>query len=278
MHNAAFRWLERIGGDWTDQMVVINREDAKAAGRLGLVPGDRLWRMPGIGLDLDHYKPETVGESQVTAVRQELGLEPHNPLLLMIAEFIPRKRQRDVLRAFHRLSRPQVHVAFAGDGPLRPKMERLARNLGLENRAHFLGFRRDIPRLLRTASASILASEHEGLPRSVMESMALRTPVVATRIRGTAELLEGGCGVLYELGDVDGLAAALAHVLDNPLDAAHMAELAAQRIQSHGIENVIGQHVRLYDRALSELAADDDCLARHHPSPHHAESIGHAAG
>jgi glycosyltransferase involved in cell wall biosynthesis len=126
----------------------------------------------------------------------------------------------------------------------------MARKLGLAERVHFVGFRRDVPALVRASIATVLPSEREGLPRSVMESMCLGVPVIGTRIRGLGDLLSDGCGVLYEVGDVEQLAERLQWVIDHPAEAKGLAARARQRIAEYDVARVIEMHERLYARAL----------------------------
>lgn len=253
LRGAVFRALETLAARWTDYLVVMNREDAEAA--RGLLPPERVWYMPGIGVDRHRYAPEAVPEAEVARVRRELGLRVGERLFLMIAEFIPRKRHRDALAAFARLGRVDARLAFAGTGPLEEAMKRRAGELGLTGRVHFLGLRRDIPALVRASVAVLLPSEQEGLPRSAMESLSLGVPVVGSRIRGTADLLESGGGVLVSVGDVAALAGALARVLDYPEQARKMGRRGRERMADYCLERVIGLHERLYEEALRGLEA-----------------------
>ncbi len=256
LKNAAFINLEKYAGNWTDYLVTINHEDRAAALQYGLVAPGRSRYMPGIGVDLKYYNRYQVSESAVAQVRQELSLGEDAHLLLSVAEFTPRKRHVDAISAFAKLARTDVHLAFAGTGPLMEKMKQLAAELGVANRIHFLGNRRDIPVLMRAASANILVSAQEGLPRSVLESLALETPTIGTKIRGTQDLLEGGCGLLIDLGDVDGLVAAMKWMIDRPEAAAKMARLGYERITTYDLESIIKLHEQLYAEALGKLKVE----------------------
>jgi glycosyltransferase involved in cell wall biosynthesis len=244
--NAIFLGLEKIAGPWTDYLVVVNREDESAAKRYGLISADRVRYIPGTGLNLDDFNPNAISEAEIVRVRQELGLAPENSLFLSVAEFIPRKRPGDILKAFAQLGRPQLHLAFAGNGLIFEEMQQLAAKLGIQNQVHFLGFRRDIPVLMRASAATVLASEHEGLPNSVMESLCLEVPAIGTDIRGTRDLLEGGCGLLVKLGDIDGLAQAMAWVLDHPVAAREMAQRGRKSILAYELQNILKQYEALY--------------------------------
>ncbi len=101
----------------------MNEEDFAAATRYRIVPRERLCFMPGIGIDIEAQ--QIPAACSVAAVRQELGVGENDTLFLCIAEFIPRKRHADLLRAFARLGINGAHLALAGSGPLQGKMEQL---------------------------------------------------------------------------------------------------------------------------------------------------------
>lgn len=250
LKNAVFLALEKLAGSWTDYLVAINHDDEEAAKHHKIISPEHLCYMPGIGVDLKYYSLDTTTKAEVKQVRQELGLTPTTPLFLSVGELSKRKHPQDVLRAFALLGRPFVSLAFAGNGPLMAQMQQLASQLGVQNQVHFLGLRRDIPSLMRTAVATVLASEQEGLPRCVMESMSMQTPVIGTSIRGTQDLLTGGCGLLVNLGDIEALAASMAWILDNPQAARVMAQRGYERIADYELSQILQQHEALYAEAL----------------------------
>jgi glycosyltransferase involved in cell wall biosynthesis len=244
--NTVFLALEKLAGSWCDRLVVINRDDQKAALENHLVQPHQLCYMPGIGLDLSHYGGQSLGMSARDQVRQELGLQPEDVLFLAIAELIPRKRHADILQAIAQLQKPQIHLAVAGDGPLAESLRDLSQTLGLAHQVHFLGFRSDIPQLMSAARASILVSEQEGLPRSVMESLAMGLPVIGSRIRGTEDLLANGGGCLVEVGNVDDIAQAMKWMLDHPDEVVQMGQQGRQQSSVYDISNILAHHDALY--------------------------------
>jgi glycosyltransferase involved in cell wall biosynthesis len=252
LKGAALRGLEKLAGRWTDYLVVINREDERAARHYRLVPPERVRYMPGIGVDTQRYGPEAVAEADVARVRRELGLSPGEALFLVVAELNPNKRHADVLRAFARLGRPGVFLALAGPGPEEAPLRRLAHDLGVGDRVRFLGFRHDVPALVRASLALVLGSEREGLPRSILESLALAVPVIGSRIRGVTDLLDGGCGLLVPLGDVAGFARAMAWMLDHPEEAREMGRRGRERVAAYDLRHILKLHEALYDEALGQ--------------------------
>ena len=251
LKNTVFAAVERLAGKWTDRLVVINHADELEAVRRRIVDPARLTYMPGIGLDLSYYDPAAIPPAQVAGVRAELGLRPGQPLFLMVAHFDPGKRHRDLLAAFAALDAPDAHLALAGTGPLLEPLKAWCRERGLEHRVHFLGYRRDAPALMLAALATVLPSEREGLPRSVMESMALGVPVIGTDIRGSGDLLDLGGGIKLPVGDVDGLRAALQRLLQDPEAARRLGAQARPRMQVYHIDNLVRMHEELYAEVLA---------------------------
>ncbi|MEZ2238847.1 glycosyltransferase [Microcoleus sp.] len=249
LKNSVFLTLEKLAGPWTNYLVTINSEDESAAKRYQILPPERIRYMPGIGVDLERYSPDAVSEADVQQVRQEMGLNEKNQLFLSAIEFIPRKHPQDVLNAFAKLARPDVHLAFAGEGPMLEQMQQLASDLGVKNLVHFLGHRRDIPTLVRASVATLLASEQEGLPRSVMESLSLEVPVIGTNIRGTRDLLEKDCGLLVDVGDTKGIANAMAWVLDHPQEAQVMGQKGRTWMANYELRQIVKLHEELYAEA-----------------------------
>lgn len=253
LNNAVFIALERLAGLWTDELIVINHEDEDAARRLGTISEERIHYMPGIGVDLDIYNPLSVSSDDISEIRKKLGLQSNNQLFGMIAEFIPRKRHQDVLQALKVLNRSNVHLAFAGTGPLMDAIRQLACDLGVQDRVHFLGQQEDIRTLVRASSAILLLSSQEGLPRSVMEALCLETPVIGSNIRGTRDLIGSGGGLIVNVSDVEGIARAMAWILDNPDRARALGQQARSQMQAYDLRRIITLHEDLYTQALARV-------------------------
>jgi glycosyltransferase involved in cell wall biosynthesis len=251
--NAIFLSLEKLAGGWTDYLVTINREDETAAKKYKFLPPTRIYYTRGIGVDTDYYASGKVDPANVAQMRQQLNLSDSDTLLLSIAEFTPRKRHQDLLNALAKVANPQVHLALAGEGPIRPEMEELAQQLGIAKQVHFLGYRDDIPTLIQAANAVLLVSQQEGLPRSIMEAMCLNTPVIGSNIRGTQDLLDNDCGLLVELGNINDLAQAMSQVVEDPESLAVMAKKAQTKIASYDLQKVIQKYSDIYQLALNDV-------------------------
>jgi glycosyltransferase involved in cell wall biosynthesis len=252
LRNQIFLILEKWAGRWCDRLITINKEDHQAALKHRLVPPQQLCYTPGIGVDLSYYSALSLTEETRLQVRTQLGLKPEDVLFLTIAELIPRKRPKDLLLALAKLQRPRVHLALAGDGPLAAELKTLATQLGIAQQVHFLGFCSDIPRFIYTATATLLVSEQEGLPRSVLEAMAMGVPAIGTRIRGTEDLLKDGAGKLVTVGNSTEIATEIAWILDNP-EAARMLGLQGRKqVQQYDLYQILRIHDDIYTDVLKE--------------------------
>jgi colanic acid/amylovoran biosynthesis glycosyltransferase len=157
----------------------------------------------------------------------QLGAEPE---ILYIGRLVPEKGQTVLLEAVAALAGRgrTVRVTLAGEGTLRPQLERLAERLEIAPRVEFLGAvgQDRLRELYERASVFCLPSFGEGVPIVLMEAMAMEVPALSTRIAGIPELIESGRdGILVPPGRADELAAALESLLADP---ALRRELGAQ--------------------------------------------------
>lgn len=258
LKNAAFRAAERCAGLATDYLVTINAEDAEQAKRFSIVPSSRIWQMPGIGIDLSVYARDRYGNAEEAQLRAELGIGEAQ-YWLMVAEFSKGKRHADLLKAFAaaRAKCGDTFLILAGDGPRLAASVRLAKELGVSEFVRFVGHRRDVPLLLRGARLLVLPSEREGLPRCILEALAMEVPVVATDVRGCRDLLTGGVGVLCRVGDKSALTDALVRAATEASVRSEMARRGRERVQAYALETVLRLHDELYATAIGNVAGPE---------------------
>lgn len=180
--------------------------------------------------------------------RSDLGIPEESLVVVHVARFASQKGQGTTLRAARRLRERlgDVHVLFVGEGREEAEVKREASELGAEW-AHFLGFRDDVPGLVRLADLSVLPSLGEGLPMSLIESVAVGTPIVGTDVGDVRWLIETtGAGICVPPGDQEAFADACEKVLGDPQLRARMAESA----RSAAAEFDAGKMVRRYEEVL----------------------------
>ena len=177
--------------------------------------------------------------------------------LLAVARCVPQKRLDRFIALVARLQASlglPVRGLIAGDGPLRPRLEQQAAELGLlTSGIEFLGTVPDTAEFYRRADVLVLTSLHEGTPNAVMEAMASGLPVVATRVGGVPDLVaDGETGLLADADDLNGLVDAAAALLRDPAARAEMGLRARQRIvERHSLSALPSHLERLYQAVLS---------------------------
>ena len=153
-----------------------------------------------------------------------------------------------LLDAFARVLKdhPDAELTLVGDGPERPRIEARARALGCDHAVRFAGYlsQDEVTAELARADLFALPSFAEGVPVVLMEAMASRLPVVATRLAGIPELVEDGVsGRVVPPGDSAALAAALAELLSDPDLRARMGTAGRAKVEAE--YDMAGEAARL---------------------------------
>ena len=149
---------------------------------------------------------ETRSEVAVGDGRQELGLREEDYVWLSLGRLHEVKAQDIAIRALAEV--PDAVLLLAGEGALRGQYEELAKELGVMERVHFLGWRQDVEHLFSLCDICVFPSRFEPLGNVVLEAWAHRKPIVAARSGGPAWLIEHQkTGWLFEIDSVDGLVA-----------------------------------------------------------------------
>jgi glycosyltransferase involved in cell wall biosynthesis len=170
-------------------------------------------------------------------------------MVTQIGNFKPQKAPLDFVRVAATVHEqlPEVWFVMVGDGPLREPAERLARELGVADRMVFSGWWEDVPALLAATTVSVLTSRHEGLPCSVVESLAAGVPVVATAVDGTVEVVRSGDnGLLAPAGDIAALAQSVGRLLMDPGLRGRMAAAAREGLEAFDRDLMVRQQEDLY--------------------------------
>ncbi len=184
-----------------------------------------------------------------------LAYAPANEMLLVhLSNFRPVKRVMDVVEVFARVAEKiPAHLLMIGDGPDRSTAEWLAAQKNVRDRVHFLGKQDSVSDILPLCDLMIMPSQMESFGLAALEAMACRVPTIATRVGGVAELIEEGVnGCLFEVGDVDGMAAAAIKLLSDPAKLETMRDLARKTAQKHFCASqIIPHYERYYEQVIA---------------------------
>jgi glycosyltransferase involved in cell wall biosynthesis len=213
---ASFLKIERSLARSTDALIAVSPEVRDDLVELGVAPAHKIV-VVRLGLDLDERIAAAPGSR--AEVRSSLGIGEERFLVGWLGRMTEVKRVDDLLRAFALLRDQGVDtdIALVGDGPLRRDMERLARELGVSENCHFVGYRDDVGPLYSAFDAVALTSANEGTPVTLIEALAAGVPVVATDVGGVSDVVpEGNGGFLVPAGDLAATADGLARLAADP--------------------------------------------------------------
>jgi glycosyltransferase involved in cell wall biosynthesis len=196
-------------------------------------PADRVSVLPNPSPPIPDLEPRA-------SLRKSFGMD--GPTLVFAGRLSAQKALEDALEALSRVE--AVTLLIAGDGDRREPLEEHAAELGLGARVRFLGplARERIVELFRAADASILSSSWENFPHTVVEALAVGTPVIATAVGGVAEVVrDGENGLLVASGDVAGLADAIRRYFADDVLRDRLREAAQGSVADYAPERVFGR-------------------------------------
>lgn len=229
------RW-EKHTFDRARRVVAVSEMVRRELREIG-VPDDKISVVVN-GVDLQEFAPGP-------ADRNVLGLPEASLLGLFVGDIkSPIKNLDTVLRAL--VAVPHVHLAVAGttDGSPYPA---LAADLGVEDRVHFLGFRRDVAQLMRAADVFLLPSRRDSCPLVLLEALASGLPVIASRNVGNANLLGDSAGfVLDDPEDADTLSTHLSTLATDPSLRSSMGRAARGIAERHSWEQMAARYLTIF--------------------------------
>ena len=229
-----------------DQIVAISNRIADVLRSFG-VPETKLSVVHSC-IDPSRFDVEPVS-------RSELGVPAGAPLLGNVAALVDHKDHATLIAAMPAVlcELPDARLVVAGEGPLRRKLERQIAELGLGGAVTLLGYRKDVPRLLRTLDAFVLSSKLEGLGTSILDAMACELPVVATAAGGIPEVVQDEkTGFLVPPQDPEALASAILRVFREPAYARGVARAGKALVcERFAVKTMVEGNLRVYERLLS---------------------------
>ena len=191
-------------------------------------------------------------------LRKELGIRDEVPILMTIGRLESVKNQSMLLQVFAKLkqSGTPFHGVIVGDGPLLSELKDLAHSLEIEEQVSFLGFRKDIYPLLADADLFLLTSHMEGLPITLLESMAARTPVVVTHVGGMPEVIQlAQNGYTVPNGEIDQFTVKIQDLLKQPKLRGNFAENGFQTLLKYFTsQQFIKNTLHVYEKVMKDIS------------------------
>ena len=193
--------IDRVLARLTNRVIACSSEVGQTLLQQG-IPERKLVSIAN-GVDLQRIEDATVAD-----LKTDCDIINNDLVFAVVGRLHPAKGHSDLLPVLSKLKAAGLsfNVLFIGEGELEASLKADTKSLGLEQHIHFTGVRTDVINLLKAVDYLLMPSRWEGLPMTLLESMACGTPAVASRVGGIPEVIEHACnGYLYNQGDADTL-------------------------------------------------------------------------
>jgi len=199
------------------------------------------------GIDVSKYKRHV----NISGFKKQFNLDPSIPIVAFIGRLVKVKGVSYFLEAAASVLRSGKKAQFLviGDGPLKQSLVKQTQKLGIDQHVFFIGFRKDIPRVLSFIDILVVPSLWEGLPLVVLETMSAGKPIIAAEVGGIPEAVRNGeTGILVPPKNPEALTGAINDLLADPKKRKEMGDKAKQRaVQLFDVERKVKEYENLYD-------------------------------
>ena len=220
VQRATYRWIERCVGPFASKIITVSEFDRRLALDARIAGNDRV-------VTVHNGMPDLAPQ-----LRADPGRSPVR--LVMVARFGAQKDHPTLLRALAGLRDHAWELDLIGDGPLLGQTQSLAATLGIGDRVRFLGQRMDVAEMLAETQISLLATNWEGFPLSILEAMRAGLPVVASAVGGISESVrDGETGFVVPRGEVDVLRDRIGRLLTDPALRVRLGASGRARYEQH---------------------------------------------
>ena len=243
IRSKGYAFLDLMILRWFDKVVAVSAEIRKRVLQHGVPSGKVTTVQNGISLT-----PFEENDSRA-ACRKELGISPDSIVVGTVGRISLEKGHENLLVAAREILAEFHDVVFLliGDGPLRAKLQREYSSPAI----HFIGYRKDLPYLLPAMDIFVLPSLLEGLPMAVLEAMASKLPIVASRVGEVPSLVGIENGTLVEPNNTRELKRCLIYLIENSALARTMGEKGYHLVKSHfSSERMAGDYIGIYREVM----------------------------
>jgi glycosyltransferase involved in cell wall biosynthesis len=249
MKTSFYVCLEKIANHFCNTMISVTEQHRMMAIEKGIAKPNKIVKIHN-GIELKGFEDG----KPIHTMRNDLGLNEKSILIGTVGRLTPEKGQGYLVNAMPIVidKYPQVHFVFIGDGPYEGGLKDLASALGVRDRCSFLGFRRDVPDLLKCMDIFVQPSPREGLSITLLEAMAAKKPVIATDITGNQEVVDHNInGILCQPMSETALAEALVSLVKNRNKRIQLGNQARKKVEQHFSEKMmLEQTVQLYHEQI----------------------------
>lgn len=240
MENKFFSFIDRIIYKAYSQIITIS-EDVDLAIKKHLKFDDSKFTLIKNGINLKNINNASAYPKNIFFE----NADEHTKILIQVSSFKYQKDQETLIKAVSLLP-DNVKLIFAGHGETQQKCESLVASLNISDRVKFLGSRKDVPRLLKTADIIVLSSRFEGLSLASVEGLASGKPFIASNVPGLKDVVKGA-GLLFEFENAEELAGMVSKLFADKEFYDQTVLKCLERSKEFKIETMVEQQIKLYN-------------------------------
>jgi len=183
--------VEKYLSKYTDTLITINKEDYNLAKKKFNKRCQNIEYIPGVGIELEKFNFKMT-EKEKNKLRESIGFKKNDFVMIYPARLDKNKNQIFLINIMEKLVKENsnIHLLLVGKDELNGYYQKIVSKKSLNDNIHFLGFRKDIPRLLKISDIAISSSKREGLPVNIIEALACGSPIIALNCRGMSDLIK----------------------------------------------------------------------------------------
>ena len=204
------------------------------------------------GIDFSSFEEDSSALTSKDYLHREFSFAVDDYLVGIVAHLADHKGHQYLIQATKILKQqaPKIKTIIVGEGPLSMELDRQAKELDVEDIIFFLGFRKDIPKILSSLDLFVLSSHLEGMGSSILDAMASRLPVVATKVGGIPEVvINGETGLLVPPRNPSALARAILMLYSDKTLASRLGQKGYELVhRKFSAEAMADKVVRLYEK------------------------------
>lgn len=245
------KWLAK----YTDTLITINKEDYDLAKKKFSKRCKDIEYVPGVGIDENKFDFEMT-EEEKQKLRESLGIKNDDFVMIYPARLDKNKNQGLLIDAVKKLSRefPNIQLLLPGNDELNGYYQNMAKERDVESKIHFLGYRKDIQRLIKISNLAVSSSLREGLPVNIMEAMCAGLPIVATDCRGNRDFIKNNInGYVVNANRKDEMVFYIKKIYLSKEKSNRMGEENRNLIKDYLLKEIIDKMGKIYFRKKKVL-------------------------
>lgn len=240
--------IEKHLSKYTDCLITINSEDYKKAKNKFKAKNIKL--INGVGVDENKFNFKIENEEK-NKIKSTLNINDNDFIMIYPAELSKRKNQGMLLNAIKILKDEgynNVKLLLPGLDSMQGKYQEKAKELDIEKQILFLGYRKDIPELMKISDIAVSTARQEGLPVNLLEAMMCELPIIATDCRGNRDLVETNRnGYIVKQDDVKELSERIKEFINNREKIVEFGKNGRQKVCIYELNTVINDIEQIYN-------------------------------